>query len=190
MSTSTDDSVSLRVWTALVVGYAIFRAFRPIRYTDDVGSLIKVVAEVGLHVVAVVATGGWESPLIFTLLTAVTERNHRPGWVGRSAPDQFSGVLAQPGTVTILSGGRQLAALRTDKNGRFAWSLPEGMAGIVEFERLVRSHHQFEKPVVERGGDVELRHLQTLAAPRESTHPQDGIRGSACGHIPCDKRAD
>ncbi len=72
VSTSTDDSVSLRVWTALVVGYAIFRAFRPIRYTDDVGSLIKVVAEVGVHVVAVVATGGWESPLIFTLLTAVT----------------------------------------------------------------------------------------------------------------------
>ncbi len=72
VSTSTDNSVSLRVWTAVVVVYAIFRAFRPIRYTDDVHSLIRVVAEVTLHVVAVVATGSWDSPLIFTLLTAVT----------------------------------------------------------------------------------------------------------------------
>ena len=72
VSTSTDTTVSLRVWTAVVVGYAIFRAFRPIRYTDDVNSLVRVIGEVGLHVVAVVATGGWDSPFIFTLLTAIT----------------------------------------------------------------------------------------------------------------------
>jgi len=63
---------SIRVWTAIVVGYAIFRAFRPIRYANDLQSLLRVLAEVALHVAAVVFTGYWQSPLIFTLLTAVT----------------------------------------------------------------------------------------------------------------------
>jgi signal transduction histidine kinase len=73
VSAEMDTSgMSLRVWTAIVVSYAIFRAFRPIRYSDDLASLVRVLAEVALHVVAVIATGGWESPLIFTLLTAVT----------------------------------------------------------------------------------------------------------------------
>ena len=72
VSTSGDTSMSLRIWTAVVVGYAIFRAFRPITYADDVASLVRVLAEVALHVIAVAATGAWDSPLIFTLLTAVT----------------------------------------------------------------------------------------------------------------------
>lgn len=63
---------AVRVWTAVVVGYAIFRAFRPIRYENDLQSLLRVLAEVALHVAAVVFTGYWQSPLIFTLLTAVT----------------------------------------------------------------------------------------------------------------------
>jgi signal transduction histidine kinase len=73
VSADIDGSgVSLRIWTALIVAYAIFRAFKPIKYADDVQSLVRVLAEVALHVIAVIATGGWDSPLIFTLLTAVT----------------------------------------------------------------------------------------------------------------------
>ena len=72
VATSGDTALSLRIWTALVVAYAIFRAFRPLTYADDVASLARVLAEVALHVIAVAATGAWESPLIFTLLTAVT----------------------------------------------------------------------------------------------------------------------
>jgi len=64
--------MSVRIWTAVVVGYAIFRAFRPIRYESDLQSLLRVLAEVALHVAAVAMTGYWQSPLIFTLLTAVT----------------------------------------------------------------------------------------------------------------------
>ena len=63
---------SLQVWTAMVVSYAVFRAFKPIRYADDVESLLRVLFEVMLHVVAVIMTGYWGSPLIFMLLTAVT----------------------------------------------------------------------------------------------------------------------
>lgn len=63
---------AVRIWTAIVVGYAIFRSFRPMRYEDDLPSLLRVLFEVVLHVAAVVMTGFWASPLIFTLLTAVT----------------------------------------------------------------------------------------------------------------------
>lgn len=64
--------MSVEIWTAIVVSYAIFRAFRPIRYENDVQSLLRVLAEVALHVAAVAMTGYWQSPLIFTLLTAIT----------------------------------------------------------------------------------------------------------------------
>jgi signal transduction histidine kinase len=63
---------SLQVWTALVVSYAVFRAFKPIKYNDDLQSLLRVLGEVVLNVLAVIGTGYWESPLIFMLLTAVT----------------------------------------------------------------------------------------------------------------------
>ncbi|MGB3412070.1 MAG: GAF domain-containing sensor histidine kinase [Microthrixaceae bacterium] len=66
------ETTSLRVWTGLVVAYAVFRAVKPIRYSNDFHSLLRVIAEVTFHAVTVVATGGWDSPLIFTLLTAIT----------------------------------------------------------------------------------------------------------------------
>ena len=72
VATTEQQSTSLRLWTALVVAYAIFRVNRPIAYADDVASLIRVIGEVGVHALAVVATGGWDSPLLFSLLTAVT----------------------------------------------------------------------------------------------------------------------
>lgn len=69
---ANNTTFSLRAWTAIVISYAIFRALKPITYADDLASLLRVLGEVGLHVIAVIATGGWDSPLIFTLLTAVT----------------------------------------------------------------------------------------------------------------------
>ncbi len=66
------DKSTLHIWTGIVIAYAIFRAVKPIRYSNDVHSLLRVLVEVAVHVVAVVATGGWDSPLIFTLVTAIT----------------------------------------------------------------------------------------------------------------------
>ena len=80
VSTSGDTSMSLRIWTAVIVAYAIFRAFRPITYADDIASLVRVLAEVALHVVAVAATGAWDSPL--HLHAADGGHRRRPGaWV-------------------------------------------------------------------------------------------------------------
>ncbi len=72
VAASTDDlATGTRIWTALVIAYAVFRAFRPVRYSDDLKSLLRVVAEVAFHVLAVIYTGGWDSPLVFTLLTPI-----------------------------------------------------------------------------------------------------------------------
>ncbi len=64
-------SLTFQLWTVALIAYAIFRAFRPLRYANDVRSLAKVLFEVGLSLCAIVATGGWNSPLILMLLTAV-----------------------------------------------------------------------------------------------------------------------
>ncbi|HEX2577064.1 MAG TPA: GAF domain-containing sensor histidine kinase, partial [Aquihabitans sp.] len=58
-------------WCAAVVGYNVFRIVRPVRYVDDVRSIVRVLVEVAFHVIAVAATGYWTSPFVFALITAV-----------------------------------------------------------------------------------------------------------------------
>lgn len=67
-----DGDVTL-IGTAIAVTiYAMMRSFRPIRYTGDVRSLVEVVGEVAIHVAAVSITGHWNSPFVFSLITAVS----------------------------------------------------------------------------------------------------------------------
>ena len=58
-------------WCAVIVGYNVFRIVRPVRYVDDTASVVRVLFEVSLHVLAVAATGYWNSPFVFALITAV-----------------------------------------------------------------------------------------------------------------------
>ena len=58
-------------WCIGVVAYNVFRIVRPLRYVDDTASIARVLVEVGLHVIAVAATGYWDSPFVFALITAV-----------------------------------------------------------------------------------------------------------------------
>lgn len=62
-------------WTlgigVLVITYNVVRIIKPLEVRDDVASIGRVVAEVALHVLAVVATGYWDSPFVFSLLTAI-----------------------------------------------------------------------------------------------------------------------
>jgi signal transduction histidine kinase len=51
--------------------YTAYRTVRPIRYHDDATSLLLVLAEVALTVLAITATGYWASPYTFSMLTAV-----------------------------------------------------------------------------------------------------------------------
>jgi signal transduction histidine kinase len=61
----------LVVSCALLFAYALYRTVRPIRHRDELRSLLAVLAEVAFTVLMVVATGYWESPLAFSILTAV-----------------------------------------------------------------------------------------------------------------------
>lgn len=58
-------------WSAVVVAYNVLRILQPVRYYDDTPSLLRVLVEVAIHVVAVAATGFWDSPFVFSLLTAI-----------------------------------------------------------------------------------------------------------------------
>ncbi|MCU1371982.1 MAG: Signal transduction histidine kinase [Ilumatobacteraceae bacterium] len=67
----TDGDLWTVGWCFLIVGYNVFRIVRPVRYVDDLRSLVRVIGEVAFHTIAVAATGYWESPFIFALITAV-----------------------------------------------------------------------------------------------------------------------
>ncbi len=57
---------------ALVVAYNVFRIVQPIRYFNDTASIARVLVDVTFHVLVLVATGFWESPFVFSLISAVT----------------------------------------------------------------------------------------------------------------------
>ena len=59
------------LWCMTVVSYTVIRTVSPLRYTGDVRSLLQVVLEIALHVGAVAATDYWESPFVFSLMTAI-----------------------------------------------------------------------------------------------------------------------
>jgi signal transduction histidine kinase len=65
-----DDRTAVAVWAAVILLYTLLRTVQPIRYMGTVRSLIEVMAEVALGVAAVCTTGAWDSPFIFSLMTA------------------------------------------------------------------------------------------------------------------------
>jgi signal transduction histidine kinase len=66
-----DGDVRVLVFGGIILAYAVFRTLRPIRYEDGPGTVWSVLAELALCVVVVCATGYWESPFVFSLMTAV-----------------------------------------------------------------------------------------------------------------------
>ncbi len=59
-----------RLWFVLfcLIGYAAYRSVRPIPFGAGRRATAAVVAEMGLHTLAVMATGSWWSPYAFSLL--------------------------------------------------------------------------------------------------------------------------
>jgi signal transduction histidine kinase len=66
-----DGDERLVIASAGLLVYTLYRTVQPLRYGDELRSLLVVLAEVALTVLAVISTGYWESPLAFSLLTAV-----------------------------------------------------------------------------------------------------------------------
>ena len=59
-------------WFGVLVGYTLFRSAQPLKYTGDTKSLFLVLAELVLPILAVINTGYWDSPFVFSILTALT----------------------------------------------------------------------------------------------------------------------
>lgn len=63
--------LSVVPWVAVVVLNTAFRTLAPLRYVPTARGLVPLLFEVGLHVLVLVATGYWASPLVFSLVTAI-----------------------------------------------------------------------------------------------------------------------
>ena len=59
-------------WFGVLVAYTLYRTAQPLKYTGDTKSLILVLAELVLPILAVINTGYWDSPFVFSILTALT----------------------------------------------------------------------------------------------------------------------
>ncbi len=59
------------LWCIAVVSYTVIRTVSPLRYVGNLRSLFEVIGEIAFHVVAVVSTDFWESPFVFSLMTAI-----------------------------------------------------------------------------------------------------------------------
>ncbi len=66
-----DGNYETAAWAGVIVAYTVFRTLRPLRFEDNTISFLRVLFEAGLMTAAVASTGYWESPLVFSLLTAV-----------------------------------------------------------------------------------------------------------------------
>lgn len=64
-----DARVTIAAAALLVM--TVWRTIRPLRFADATSGLLQVLGEASLTVLAIVATGYWESPLVFSALTAV-----------------------------------------------------------------------------------------------------------------------
>ena len=58
-------------WCGVIMALTIVRTLRPLEYNGDTRSLIAVLVEVALPVLAVASTGYWDSPFVFSLVTAI-----------------------------------------------------------------------------------------------------------------------
>ncbi|MEL7156830.1 MAG: GAF domain-containing sensor histidine kinase [Actinomycetota bacterium] len=58
-------------WVTVALGNTVFRTLRPLRDDGSVRTMLLLLAEIALHVLAVIATGYWASPLVLLLINAV-----------------------------------------------------------------------------------------------------------------------
>ena len=102
-SAFVDQDWAIVAWCVILVSYTVIRTLNPLRYTGDLRSLAQVILEITLHVAAVAFTGFWDSPFVFSLLTAIIVAGFARGFgfglrigVGAALAVSF-GEAASPG---------------------------------------------------------------------------------------------
>jgi signal transduction histidine kinase len=88
------------LWGITVLWYSLLRSRYPIRYMGNIRSVAEVVAEAALHMLIVSTTGYWESPYVFTLVTAVTVAGFARGF---GFALRIAGVSAVGVTIPFLT---------------------------------------------------------------------------------------
>ncbi len=119
-----DGRPAYATFAVAIVAYSVLRTFKPIRYVGTLRSLVEVVAEVVLGVAAVCCTGGWESPFIFSLMTAVIVAGFARGFAFAL---RLALVSATAVTITYLSQGVTNARVQLS----IEWSLVVILVAVV-----------------------------------------------------------
>ena len=111
---------------AVILAYAVFRTLRPIRYEEGPVAVWGVLAELALCVVVVVCTGYWESPFVFSLMTAVIAAGFARGFTFA-----INSALGAAGAVAIpyLLSSSDDQALRRSAQWAFLLLLVAMVAG-------------------------------------------------------------
>lgn len=95
----------------VVITYNIVRILKPLEIRDDLSSLLRVLGEVIIHVLAVVATDYWDSPFVFSLLTAIMVAGFARGF-GPAVRVGVASVLAVA-IPDLITNGLSAETLRT-----------------------------------------------------------------------------
>ncbi|MEM8924370.1 MAG: histidine kinase [Actinomycetota bacterium] len=66
-----DGRIGISFWVVATLATTVIRTFRPFRDDGSIRSMIVLLAEIALHVLAVIATGYWASPLVLMLINAI-----------------------------------------------------------------------------------------------------------------------
>lgn len=66
-----DGDLWVLAWVALVLLNTVARTVRPLQDRGRPRHLVALLAEIGLHVMAVIATGYWDSPIVLILINSV-----------------------------------------------------------------------------------------------------------------------
>ncbi|MDP1819655.1 MAG: histidine kinase [Acidimicrobiales bacterium] len=102
-----DGDVATAGATLVVVVYTVLRTIRPIRFRAELAGSLAVVAEAAIAVGAVTTTGYWESPLVFSLLTAVAVAGFARGY-------RFGALVAAASLVAVSAPWTFEGAYETD----------------------------------------------------------------------------
>ena len=122
-----DGDVRVLVFGGIILAYAVFRTLRPIRYEDGPGTVWSVLAELALCVVVVCATGYWESPFVFSLMTAVIAAGFARGFT--FAINSALGSAAAVAIPYMLGASENDQALRRSAQWAFLLLLVAMVAG-------------------------------------------------------------
>lgn len=93
---------SIVAWSSVVLAYNLFRILQPIRPGEDRATIVRVLFDVTLHTLVVVATAAWASPFVYPLLGSIIVAGLMRG---------FATALALSVATTIVIGGMHVSSV-------------------------------------------------------------------------------